>query len=293
MGALGLLYGSYIADHAGNDTVSFIVSDARKQRYRDKIFTENGKVVDFAVESEELATPADLVIVAVKYNDLKSALDTMRNCVGSHTVIMSVMNGISSEKIIAGRYGKSNIVYTVAQGMDAVKIGDDLTFSQMGKLHIGMPAGSDDAPLREVISYFDRIGMPYVVEKDIVLRMWSKFMLNVGINQTCMAFETDYAGCLAPGEAHDVMIDAMQEVRAVAAAEGVNIAEEEVEKYLDIVRTLRPDSIPSMRQDSLQKKKTEVDMFAGTVMELAEKHNIAVPANEFLFYRAKQIEAAY
>ena len=34
-------------------------------------------------------------------------------------------------------------------------------------------------------------------------------------------------------------------------------------------------------------------MFAGTVMELAEKHNIAVPANEFLFCRAKQIEAAY
>ena len=48
-----------------------------------------------------------------------------------------------------------------------------------------------------------------------------------------------------------------------------------------------------MRQDSIQKRKTEVDMFAGTVIELAEKHGIPVPANEFLFYRAKQIEAAY
>ena len=139
----------------------------------------------------------------------------------SHTVIMSVMNGISSERIIAERYGEENIVYTVAQGMDAVKIGDDLTFSQMGKLHIGVPAGRNDALLREVVSYFDRIEMPYVTEEDIMLRMWSKFMLNVGVNQTCMVYGTDYAGCLKPGEAHDVMIAAMREVKAVANAEGI------------------------------------------------------------------------
>lgn len=292
MGALGLLYGSHIADHAGSDAVTFVVSDERRRRYRDKIFTVNGKVVDFTLESEE-ASPVDLVIVAVKYHDLESALDTMRNCVGSHTVIMSVMNGISSERIIAERYGEENIVYTVAQGMDAVKIGDDLTFSQMGKLHIGVPAGRNDALLREVVSYFDRIEMPYVTEEDIMLRMWSKFMLNVGVNQTCMVYGTDYAGCLKPGEAHDVMIAAMREVKAVANAEGIGITEETIEEYIDILRTLRPDSVPSMRQDSMQKRKTEVDMFAGTVIELAEKHGIPVPANEFLFYRAKQIEAAY
>ncbi len=293
MGALGILYGSHIADYAGSDAVTFLVSDDRKKRYRDKILTVNGKVVDFELESEEEASPADLVIVAVKYHDLESALDTMRNAVGNHTVILSVMNGISSEKIIAQRYGEQNIVYTVAQGMDAVKIGDDLTFSRMGKLHIGLPAGRADAPLRRLVSYFDRIEMPYIIEKDIVLRMWSKFMLNVGVNQVCMVYETDYAGCLAPGEAHDTMIAAMQEVRAVADAEGIKITAQAIGEYIDIIRTLRPDSVPSMRQDSMQKRKTEVDMFAGTVIELAEKHNIPVPANEFLFYRAKQIEAAY
>ena len=89
------------------------------------------------------------------------------------------------------------------------------------------------------------------------------------------------------------MIAAMREVKAVANAEGIGITEGTIEEYIDILRTLRPDSVPSMRQDSMQKRKTEVDMFAGTVIELAEKHGIPVPANEFLFYRAKQIEAAY
>lgn len=292
MGALGLMYGSYISERSGRDAV-FILNEERMIRYRDKIFTVNGKVVDPYMKAEDAAEPADLVLVAVKYNSLESALDTMKNCVGEHTIILSVLNGIVSEDIIAGRYGREKIVYTVAQGMDAMKIGDDLTYTQMGKLYIGMPKGSDETNLNKVADYFESIGMPYVKEKDIMLRMWSKFMLNVGVNQTCTAFETDYAGCLAPGEAHDTFVAAMEEVVAVGQAEGIALTEDTVREYIDIIRTLKPDGVPSMRQDSMQKRPTEVEMFAGTVIRLAEKHGISVPANEFLYCRIKQIEATY
>ena len=293
MGALGLLYGTHIADYSNDEAVSFIMNEERFIRYQDKIFTVNGKVTALGMELDRDAKPADLVIVAVKYNDLRSALDTMENCVGEDTIIISVLNGITSEDIIADRYGYDRIVYTVAQGMDAVKIGDDLTYSQMGKLYIGMPKGKDDTRLREVAAYFEEMKIPYVLEDDIIFRMWSKFMLNVGINQTCMVYETDYAGCLAPGEAHDTFIAAMEEVKAIANAEGVAITDETIEDYVDLIRSLKPDSIPSMRQDSIQKRRTEVDMFAGAVMSIAEKHGISVPANEFLFCRAKEIEASY
>ncbi len=151
----------------------------------------------------------------------------------------------------------------------------------------------DDKNLKAVVRYFESIGLPYKQEEDIILRMWSKFMLNVGINQTCMAFETDYAGCLAPGQAHDTFISAMKEVIRIADAEGVNLTEDAIGEYIEIVRSLKPDSIPSMRQDSLQKRRTEVDLFAGTVIRIAEKHGISVPANEFLYCRAKEIEASY
>lgn len=56
----------------------------------------------------------DLVIVAVKYNSLASALETMKNCVGPDTIIISVLNGISSEKIIGERFGMDKMLMTVA-----------------------------------------------------------------------------------------------------------------------------------------------------------------------------------
>ena len=278
MGALGLMYGAFISDQTENDAV-FLLSEERMARYGDKIFTVNGKVVAPAMQAEESAEPADLVLVSVKYNDLESAMDTMRNCVGKDTIILSLLNGITSEEIIAKRYGAERIVHTVAQGMDAVKIGDDLTYTQMGKLHVGVPQGMDDKNLKAVVRYFESIGLPYKQEEDII--------------QTCMAFETDYAGCLAPGQAHDTFISAMKEVIRIADAEGVNLTEDAIGEYIEIVRSLKPDSIPSMRQDSLQKRRTEVDLFAGTVIRIAEKHGISVPANEFLYCRAKEIEASY
>ena len=40
------------------------------------------------------------------------------------------------------------------------------------------------------------------------------------------------------------------------------ITDKTIEDYVELIRSLKPDSIPSMRQDSIQKRKTEVDIFA-------------------------------
>lgn len=288
MGALGLLYGNQIQEGLGRDAISFIVDKDRYIKYQEKKFTICGVEKNFNIECADDAKPADLVIVAVKYNSLQSALDTMKNVVDEHTVIMSVMNGITSEEIIAERYGKDNIIYTVAQGMDAMRFGDALNYTKMGELRIGAPA--NETALNKVIELFEAVKMPYTADEDIIYRMWGKFMLNVGINQTCMMYETTYSGALAEGEAHDTLIGAMNEVIAVGNAEGVKLSQADIDYYVAILKTLDPNGVPSMRQDGIAKRKTEVDMFAGTVISLARKHNIPVPVNERIYKTVKEME---
>ncbi len=79
----------------------------------------------------------------------------MKNCVGENTVILSVMNGISSEKIIGERYGHGRLIDTVAQGMDAMKFGSKLTYTKMGELRIGAEDASQNENLEQVAAYFD------------------------------------------------------------------------------------------------------------------------------------------
>lgn len=293
MGALGLLYGNQIVSRLGSSGLRFIADRKRIQKYHSMEFTVNGEHCTFPMEDCETAAPADFVIVAVKYNALPEALNTMKNCVGPDTTIISVMNGISSEQMIGERYGREKVLYSIAQGMDAMKFGSSLTYTQAGELRVGALSPEQNNRLEAMTAFFDRAGIAYTVEDDILHRLWGKFMLNVGVNQTCMAYETTYSGTLVPGEAHDTMIGAMREVIRLAHAEHVNLTEQDLDSYIDLLKTLSPDGMPSMRQDSLSHRPSEVEMFSGTVREMAKKHGLATPVNDRLYKRIREMESQY
>lgn len=293
MGALGLLYGNQIVSRLGSSGLRFIADRKRIQKYHSMEFTVNGEHRTFPMEDCETAAPADFVIVAVKYNALPEVLNTMKNCVGPDTTIISVMNGISSEQMIGERYGREKVLYSIAQGMDAMKFGSSLTYTQAGELRVGALSPEQNNRLEAMTAFFDRAGISYTVEDDILHRLWGKFMLNVGVNQTCMAYETTYSGTLVPGEAHDTMIGAMREVIRLAHAEHVNLTEQDLDSYIDLLKTLSPDGMPSMRQDSLSHRPSEVEMFSGTVREMAKKHGLATPVNDRLYKRIREMESQY
>lgn len=304
MGALGLMYGQHISDALGKDSVSFILDEDRFNRYQNKIFTCNGKRLDLKMEKSSEVGTFDFVIVAVKYNSLNSALETMKNCIGENTIIISVLNGISSEQIIGQRYGMDKMLITVAQGMDAMRDGSDLVYTKKGLLFLGIPetptSHTDNgfpqkvkANLQAVKAFFDRIQMPYQIEENIMYRLWAKWMLNVGINQTCAVFDTTYEKATTPGKIMDTFVNAMKEVVELSKYEGINLSDSEVDNYIAIIKTLSPDGYPSMAQDRKAKRYSEVEMFAGTVIELAAKHKIDVPANKFLYEEMKKIEKMY
>lgn len=294
MGALGVLFGQHLAEKTGGKNVTYLMDKTRYEKYKDATLYCNNREFHPCCISAEDASPADLLIVAVKSTGLSRALDVMKNSVGPDTVILSVMNGITSEEIIGERYGHEHLIYTVAQGMDAVKFGSRLNFTKMGLLVIGAREPFQKENLERVCEFFDRVGMPYQKEEDIMHRLWSKFMLNVGCNQTCMVFSCTYRGVETPGSRErDTMLAAMREAIAVANAEGVHLTEKDLEEYDAILATLSPDGLPSMAQDRIAKRPSEVEMFSGTILSYGKKHNIPTPVNQWLYDQVKEIEKTY
>lgn len=292
MGALGAMYGSRIAD-AGGD-VRFVMDGAHFARESARQHFINGARRELPIMLGRESMPCDLVIVAVKSPSLGSALDVIEPSVGEKTVIMSVLNGITSEETIAARYGAEHMIYTVAQGTDAVMLDGALRFSTVGELRIGARSARQEENLDAVSEFLARVGIPFVREADIMRRMWGKFMFNVGLNQSCMVYETNYGGCAdSSGEPYMIMVAAMREVIAVARCEGIDIGEETLSEYVRMLGGLTPDAMPSMRQDRIMRRPSEVEMFSGTVASLAKKHGIYVPVNEYLYRRIKEIESEY
>lgn len=294
MGALGVLYGSHMARAMRLDHVTYVMDEARYEKYKGASVYCNGEEIHFRCIPDSQARPADLLIVAVKSTGLDSALDVMKTSIGEDTIILSVMNGITSEEIIGERYGHEHMIYTVAQGMDAMKFGPRLNYTKPGILAIGVRKDSQQGNLKRVCELFDRIQLPYQVDNDILHRLWSKFMLNVGCNQTCMVCSCAYKDVETPGsKERDIMLGAMREVISIANAEGVHLTEADLEEYDAILRTLSPDGLPSMAQDRIAKRPSEVEMFAGTILTYGKKHRIPTPVNQWLYDRVREIEKEY
>ncbi|MGN0070837.1 MAG: ketopantoate reductase family protein [Atopobiaceae bacterium] len=294
-GALGMLYGSMAQDALGEDAVTFVMDPARLARHAGDVCTVNGKVYPFRDATPDAAGEQDLVILATKSYGLESALDLVPGLLGEKTRIVSVLNGIRSEERVAARFGWEHIVPCVAQGMDAAHYGSSLTFSKAGALYIGRFDKTPEAALDDVVDILTQAGIAHVVEADIRYRMWAKFMLNVGINQTCCAFGASYGDVYEDetSELWRTFISAMREVVALAQAEGVALTEKDLSAYAALERTLDPASTPSMGQDRINHHRTEVDEFSGEVMRRAEKHGILVPVNAFLNKRIREIETSY
>ena len=272
-----------------------LADPARIARYKKDGVFANGIACDFQyVSTDDTVTKADLILVSVKAPQLPAALETMAGHVGDDTLILSLLNGISSEAEIASRYGMERVVDCVAYGMDAVKEGNRLTYGHTGRLCIGTRiSGEPTEAVRRIERFFKRTHLPYEISETMGKRMWGKFMLNVGVNQTVAVFGPDYGSIQQDGEARDVMIAAMREVIQLSRYEGVNLTEDDLHYWVNVLSGLSPLGKPSMRQDVEAKRPSEVALFSGTVLALARKHGLDTPVNHMLYQRIQEIEAQY
>ncbi len=293
-GAVGLLHGSKIAQNAGLESLVFAMDDARFERHRDDQVLINGEPCPIETVPMSACEPVDLVIVTVKATGLDEAIESMAPLVGPDTRIISLLNGVTSEEHIAARYGWKHLVLAITQGMDAVFIDGKLTFSHPGEIRLGAAPETEPGVVEDIARLLERAQIVHVVEQDIRRRMWTKLMVNVGINQTCMVYGSTYGEATAKGsDQYRCLIAAMREAKAVANAEGIDLTEEDLTSMVDMIAGLDPVGMPSMAQDRINRKKTEVDLFAGTIIERAERHGILVPQNRWLYQRVREIEASW
>ncbi len=268
------------------------MDDERFSRRAGEVPTINGEPCAIPALPASEAAPVDLVILATKATGLDGALDTMERLVGPQTRIISLLNGITSEERVAARFGWGRTVLSVAQGMDAVYIGGALTFTHAGEIRLGPAEGTAPGVVEDIADLLGRAGIAHVVEPDIRRRQWVKLMLNVGINQTCMVFGGSYGSASEPGsEQNRCFVAAMREALAVARAEGVDVTEADLTEMAELIASIDPEGMPSMAQDRVNGRRTEVEEFSGTIVRLAEKHGILVPTNRWLYARIRELEA--
>ncbi|MBF0170945.1 MAG: 2-dehydropantoate 2-reductase [Nitrospinae bacterium] len=283
-GAVGGYYGGKLA-LAGHETF-FIVREKSLEHFHRNGLTVMSFDGDFTIMPPVGATSegfgvADLVIVAVKAPHLDDALPLFSSSMGPKTKIVSLMNGIDSEEIIAARYGADAVIGGIAF-IGATNDGPGLvTHNSYGRAAVGpwTPASADAA--RILKEAFDAAGVKCKLSSDIRFDLWTKLLWNVGFNAVCALADAPTSQTTGYGPTRELSRVAMRELVAVAQAMGIMLTEEMVEKNIETTST-GGEVYPSMLQDMRAGRLMEVDLFNGRVSSLGKELGIPTPVNDTL-----------
>ena len=163
-------------------SLSVIAKGERAERLKAEGCLINGKTYHPEVLTPEEAKGVDLLVVSLKYGALPAALDDIKAATGDNTTVMSLMNGVDSEEIIAGKIGSSHMLYSLIKVASSHKEGQGYVFNPdttLGIIYGELNAPFDSERVRMVKELFERGNIHFRVTKHIKEEIWCKFRLNV------------------------------------------------------------------------------------------------------------------
>ncbi len=290
-GAVGSIYAKIIVDNIGYDNICFIADEMRVKKYKKEGLIINGIPYHFQYISDIKEFKAvDLIIISTKFSGLESLINLIKDFVKDDTIIISTINGIVSEDILREHFPNNSVIRCIAQGMDSSYFNNKVNYTHTGQLIVGAEFEKEKNDLNKLIRFFDKVSIPYTNHKDIVHAAWSKLMLNCGINQVCAAYDVPYGGVQQDGPLRNIFIDTMKEVQSVAREMNIILTDNEIQDWVDLMDSLDPNGMPSMRQDIIAKRKTEIELFSGTIIPLAKKYGVDVVNLKNLYHRIIELE---
>lgn len=292
LGAMGVYFAPRLQAQLG-DRFRVIAGGARKARLETQGVTINGVNYHFPITApEEQTGPADLVLMAVKDGGLDQAIADIRNQVGENTQILCVMNGVESETRVATVYGWEHVLYSYMRVSIVMKDGVANYDPALGKIHFGEAdnRGEPSARVAAIQALFDRCGIPYENDPDMVRGLWFKYMCNVGENMTCALLAIPFGAFRWCEPANELRRAAMREVTVIAQAKGIDLGEADIQRQEATVKALPPENKPSTLQDLEAGRKTEVEMFAGAVVRMGRELGIDTPVCWVLYQGIRTLE---
>ena len=208
------------------------------------------------------------------------AVYAVKNFVNENTVFLSLLNGISSEDVIASVYGFDKVLYSYYIGHTSTRQGRSIVHDGVYKTVFGEKDNQQlSKNVLKVKEFFDSTGIPYEIPVDMDYSRWWKFLVNVGYNQASAVLNASYGVFQNSERANNLAINLMQEAADLSKAMGVKNTHQLIAQVLDVIKTMLPETRTSMLQDIDAKRQTEVGIFAGYIVESAKKYSIAFPAS--------------
>jgi 2-dehydropantoate 2-reductase len=297
-GAMGCLFAGLLSRQKGKNEVWLL--DKRIERAR-KI-KDSGVIVEGLTalkHNVNITTDADsiglceLVMISTKAYDTESAVSSIKPLLSDETNILSLQNGIGNLQMISDMFGQDRTVCGITSHGATVVSDGRVRHAGKGDTIIGKPSGRIFRDLRNLSNVFNEAGISTKVSKDINSVLWSKLVINTGINPLSAICRLPNGALLKYDGVKELMKQAVIEATKVAKKSKIKLIYDDPLAKVESVCRSTSENISSMLQDILNRKRTEIDFINGAISRYAKSAGIKTPVNDMIVHIIKTIESSY
>ncbi len=282
-------------------------------------YRKNGlTLIDFDSETQHRLTATDdtaslgvqdLVLIGAKAHAIPDAVNQISPLLGLETAIVPMINGIPFWYFhgVAGDWPKQHLDAVDPGGRAWSGLGIERVLGcvvyvmntspspgviqnhgQEAKFAFGEIADNGSGRMETVSSLFREAGFDAPISDDIRRDLWVKLWGNLSGNSISAIAEGTCSVFGADPEIRTIMAEMMRESVAVAAAYGVELAEDAADLEDGIERRIEyfcnlGDVPTSMLQDYQSGRTLELDPIVGAVRELGEMADVPTPTIDIIY----------
>lgn len=239
--------------------------------------------------------PADIILLCVKSPQVAAGLQQAAQLFQTDTLLVTMQNGIGHLDLLKDKQKLPSVVIGVtAQGANMVSPGH-VRHAGDGLTRIGFLKSANFSKsllLAQACNLLNYGGIETVSVDNILDYVWSKLLVNAGINALTAIHSCPNGKLLESDATKEKLAAAVREGEAVAKALGIQLTGKPLEMTLDVC-TKTAQNISSMLQDVNKKRPTEIDSINGEIAAAGKKLGIPTPVNDELVQKVKAIEKAY
>jgi 2-dehydropantoate 2-reductase len=249
--------------------------------------------VTASADVSELPEP-ELIVIATKATGLEPAASALSGRWPGATVL-TVQNGLGAEDVVR-RYGDWQLVSGVTFMSGTKHTDAQVEYILDTATWLGPWGDTPFERVQEIAELFEEAGLKAEALPDLRPAQWSKLIFNATVNGvaalTGLPHDAHFANEDGPAALGRLVHGLVHEGRRVATAASIELGDDPWE--MNVLATQRGSAhYPSMLEDVVARRPTEVELINGALVREADKHGVAVPLHTTLYRLVKGKESVY
>ncbi|HEX8408181.1 MAG TPA: 2-dehydropantoate 2-reductase [Thermoanaerobaculia bacterium] len=288
-GGVGGYFGGRLAQ-AGVDT-TFIARGATLDALRTRGLRVDSVKGDFVLQrvnatgNPSIVGPVDAILLAVKAWQLADAAKNLGPMLGPDTMVVPLENGIDAPDVLTPIVGREHVLGGLCAIVSFIVEPGHIRHAAFDPIVMfGELDNTRTARVERLRDAFTRAGVNAQIPDDIHHSMWTKLLFIAVMSGIGALTRVPVDVWRGSPEIRDIALAALREIVAVAAARGVDLGADAVEKTWQRYEGMAPGSTASLQRDVMDGKPSELDAQLGAIVRLARESGVDAPVLSLIYH---------